>query len=428
MGSIKFVLRPGKKKKGKEYSIYLQYIHRGEKCLLATDYKSKSGKDWNKDQGKPKNAPNLENKLSSLRTSFRDNAVAKVEGEPEAYKVKEIWKEFGESNRNNLPEAVYKNTLLARWQDYLTHMKETLTPRGKERTAGTIRNNTNSFRQLKVFLESQKRQTVKPEKFTYSDYQKFEKYLLTRLKVKKGKNEEEAKQKAFTPNSISKIKKHFKSFLKWHIKNGGLLGFNLSLIDYAETEGIKIALTEKELSTIAQTEFKGSLNLVRDLLVLQASTGVRVSDLQRLCDNFTEDKTAFKIKVKKTGKYVLVPVLPLAKEVLIRNKYSLPHLSEQKYRIGIKAIYKKLWPSKTMEVGDGDNMKRVFIHEEISSHDMVRTFVNIAAKKGITVPTIATITGKSIQVLLKNYLSEDKDHAAQELLDKFDLSPLKIAK
>lgn len=412
MGSIKFVLRPGKKKTGKEYSIYLQYIHRGEKCLLATDYKCKSGKDWHPKQGKPNNAPNLENKLSSLRASFRDNAVAKVEGEPEAYKVKELWKEFLESNRNNLPEAVFKNTLLARWQDYLTHMKETLTSRGKERTAGTIRNNTNSLKQLKEFLEAQKRQTVKPEKFTQSDYQKFDRYLV----------------KTMRPNSVSKVKKHFKSFLKWHIKNGGLIGFNIAHIEYAETEGIKIALTEKELSTIAQTKFKDSLNLVKDLLVLQASTGVRVSDLQRLCENFTEDKTAFKIKVKKTGSYVLVPVLPLAKEVLIRNKYSLPHLSEQKYRIGIKAIYKKLWPSKAMEIGDGDNMKKVFIHEEISSHDMVRTFVNIAAKKGITVPTIATITGKSIQVLLKNYLSEDKDHAAQELLEKFDLSPLRISK
>jgi site-specific recombinase XerD len=428
MGSIKFVLRPGEKKAGKEYSIYIQYIHKGEKCLLSTDYKSKSGKDWNSKQGKPNNAPNLEKKLNALRTSFRDNAVARVEGEPEAYRVKEAWKEYLDGNKDNLPEAVFKNTLLARWQDYLVHMKETLTPRGKERTGGTIRNNINSLNQLKEFLASQKRQTLKPEKFTQSDYQKFDKYLVAKMKVINKNAEEKEKVKAFTPNSISKIKKHFKSFLKWHIKNGGLIGFNIEFIEYAETEGIKIALTEKELTTIAQSEYKGGLNLVRDLLVLQASTGVRVSDLQRLCENFTEDKSAFKIKVKKTGKFVLVPVLPLAKEVLIRNNYSLPHLSEQKYRVGIKAIYQKLWPSKTIEVGEGDNMKKVFIHEEISSHDMVRTFVNIAAKKGITVPTIATITGKSIQVLLKNYLSEDKDHAAQELLEKFDLSPLRIAK
>jgi hypothetical protein len=59
---------------------------------------------------------------------------------------------------------------------------------------------------------------------------------------------------------------------------------------------------------------------------------------------------------------------------------------------------------------------------------MVRTFINIAWKKKITVPTIALITGKSIQVLLKNYLNEDEEFAKQEMLDKFDISPLRIAK
>jgi integrase len=236
---------------------------------------------------------------------------------------------------------------------------------------------------------------------------------------------EEVKTKA--PNGVAKSLKTFKSFLKWHIKNGGRLGFNITQIEYSETAGVKIQLTEKELATIAATQFKGRLNLVRDLMVLQSSTGVRVSDLQRLCSNLIEDKTAFKIKTKKVGKFVLVPVLPLAKEVLKRNDYKLPHIPETKYREGIKAIYQSLWPSNTIEIGEGDNLREVFVHEEISSHDMVRTFVNIAAKKGISVPTIATITGKSIQVLLKNYLSEDKDHAANEFLEKFDVSPLRIA-
>jgi len=303
-------------------------------------------------------------------------------------------------------------------------MKETLTPKGKERTGGTIRYNDNSRMQLKEFLKTQKREALRPEKFTFADYQKFEKFLLTRVKTV---GKENLQFKNFTANSISKIKKHLKSFLKWHIKNGGVLGFNISFVEYSETEGIKIALTEKELTAISQTDFKGGLNLVRDLLVLQASTGVRISDLQRLCDNFNEDRTAFKIKTKKTGVTVLVPVMQLAKEVLIRNNYKLNRLSEQKYRIGIKRIYQTLWPSKTMETGAGDTIRKVFIHEEISSHDMVRTFVNIAVTKKITVPTVALITGKSVRVLLKNYLIENAEFAAQEMLEKFDVSPLRIA-
>jgi site-specific recombinase XerD len=417
MGSIKFVLRPGKKVKGKEYSIYLLYSHKGDKTLIATDYKApftlkqKQGNRGHSFGGfKPED--NLEDKLGELKKEFREQAVAKVNGEPEAYRVREAWTEYKQEQKTNVPEAVFKNSILARWDEYLSYMAETLTPSGKARTAGTIFNNRNSRAHLLAFLDKQKRQSLKPEKFTLTDFQKFDKYLT----------------KEMSPNSVSKTKKHFKSFLKWHLKNGGRLGFNVSLIEYAETAGVKIALSEKELATIAQTDFNGGLNLVRDLMLLQASTGVRVSDLQRLCDNLNEDKTAFKIRARKTGKDMLIPISALAKTVLVRNKYKMPRLSEQKYREGIKRIYQKLWPSKTIEIGEGDNMRTAFVWEEISSHDMVRTFVNIAWKKGLSVPTIATLTGKTVQVLLKNYLNEDKDHAAQEMLEKFDLSPLRLAK
>lgn len=411
MSSTKFILRLGKKKSDREYPVYLQYKHFEGKVLIATGKKCEP-RSWDKKQGKPKNDESLAEWLNTFKKRFNKNAVNSIEGEPEAYKVKETWKEYLQNEKKNLPEAVFKNSLLARWEDYINYQKETLTPGGKERTAGTIRNNTNSRKQLENFLVEKNRVSLRPEKFTLSDFQKFDAYLVKNL----------------SPNSVSKVKKHFKSFLKWHIKNGGLLGFNISFIEYAETAGVKISLTEKELTTIAQANFKGLSNLYRDLMVLQASTGVRVSDLQRLCDNINEDKTAFKIKVKKTGKYILIPVLPLAKEVLERHNYKLPIALEQKYRQGIKDIYKELWPKKSIEIGQGDKQKKVFVWEEISSHDMVRTFVDISAKKGISVPTIATITGKSIQVLLKNYLSEDKEHAAQELLEKFDLSPLRIAK
>lgn len=410
MGATKFVLRPGKKVRDKQQTIYIQYINKGERFLCATEFKCEP-RHWDAKKGLPKKLDNLEKQLSKLKFEFLDKAIAAVEGEPDAYKVGEAWKKYKEEIKSNVPEAIFKHALLARWQDYIEWMGQTHV-KGKARTLGTIRNNQNSRAQLEEFLKEKKRLSVRPEKFTLADYQIFDAYLTNRL----------------SPNSVSKVKKHFKSFLKWHIKNGGPIGFNISFIEYSETAGIKISLTEKELLEIAQTDFKGHLNIHRDLMVLQASTGVRVSDLQRLCDNLNEDKTAFQIKVKKTGKYILVPILPLAKQVLVRHNYKVPFTSEQRYREGIKAVYKKLWEDKTIEVGEGDNLKAVPVHKEISSHDMVRTFINIAWKKGISIPTIATITGKSIQVITKNYLNEDKDFAAKEVLEKFDVSPLKIAK
>lgn len=409
MGATKFILRPGKKIRDKQQTIYIQYINKGERFLCSTEFKCEP-RHWDSEKGIPKKAPNLEKQLSRLKFEFLDNAIAAVEGAPDAYKVGEAWKKYKEEVRNKVPEAVFKNSLLTRWQDYLEWMAKTHY-KGKERTFGTIRNNHNSRLQLEEFLKLKKRVGLRPEKFTIADYEFFDAYLTENISA----------------NSVSKVKKHFKSFLKWHIKNGGVLGFNISFIEYSETAGVKISLNENELTTIANSTFNNHLDIHKDLMVLQASTGVRVSDLQRLCDNLNEDKTAFQIKVKKTGKFILVPILPLAKMVLLRHNYKVPFTSEQRYREGIKAVYKKLWPDKTIEVGEGDNLKAVPVHEEISSHDMVRTFINIAWKKGISIPTIAIITGKSIQVIIKNYLNEDKDFAAKELLEKFDVSPLRIA-
>ena len=441
MSTTKFILRPGTYKKDKsgnsiardpkkESSIYLQYSHKAEKKIILTGQKCEP-RNWNPKQGKAKDL-DLESWLNSFKEEFKKFAISKVEGEPEPDKVFEAWKKYKEDKKSKLPEAVLKGSMLARWDEYLVYLGETLY-KGKKRTKGTIRNNTNTRNLFAKYLEGKKLKAIKPEAFNQIDFQKFEHWLVNDpgawvIQRKKKEEEEKTKEKTKAPNGVAKALKQFKSFLKWHIKSGGIVGFNTSDIEYSETAGVKIALTEKELATIAQEEFTGRLNLVRDLMVLQCSTGVRISDLQRLCNNLTEDKTAFKIKTKKKGKYVLVPVLPMAKEVLIRNNYQLPLMPEPKYRQGIKDIYASLWPSKTIEIGEGDTLREVFVCEEISSHDMVRTFINIAWKKGISVPTIALITGKSIQVLLKNYLNEDQEFASREMLEKFDVSPLRIAK
>lgn len=440
------ILRPGTWKKdskgnkycpfpNKETSIYLQYIHEGEKELILTGQKIEP-RYWNQNQGKPKGdgLSKLNKWLDDYKQEFKDNAISKVLGEPEAYKVRQTWEQFKEEKKSKVPEAVLKNSILARWSDYLEFMEETPF-KGRKRTSGTIRNNRNSRELFSKYLKSKNRQSIKPEAFTLLDFQKYELWLVNspeawvpRLIDGKEVKSKAQEGKTKSLNGVAKNLKQLKSFLKWHTKKGGLLGFNLSEIEYSETAGTKLALTEKELNTIAQTEFKGRQNLVRDLMVLQGSTGVRISDLQRLCNNLTEDKSHFRIKTKKKGKVVLVPVLPLAKEVLKRHHYNLPEIPEQKYREGIKEIYQSLWPSKTIEIGEGDNLREVFIWEEISSHDLVRTFINIQWKKGISVPTIALITGKSIQVLLKNYLNEDQEFASKELLEKYEVSPLVLSK
>lgn len=67
----------------------------------------------------------------------------------------------------------------------------------------------------------------------------------------------------------------------------------------------------------------------------------------------------------------------------------------------------------------GRGFKDVPVSKLISSHDAVRTFITISAEKGIPVPSIARITGKTVAVLLRNYLVDSQKVAETQLLERW---------
>src|SRR5690606_16916247 len=116
-----------------------------------------------------------------------------------------------------------------------------------------------------------------------------------------------------------------------------------------------------------------------------------------------------------TEKVIEIPIPPQVRKILEKYDYELPRISEQKYRQGIKRIYKNLFPDDMIQIKDGNKYKTVPVHEEISSHDAVRTFITLSAERGMSVNSIAKITGKTVKVLLENYLVESQKIAEQEM-------------
>lgn len=426
MATVHFIIKKKDRVKRNEPAlIFAQYTHRIGKdytsVLLSTGKKIEP-KFWNEDKGRVKTHENATsfNKFLNRFQSKLDNVATDLQNkdiEPIPVKVKEVFKE---NEKAKLPEAELTRSILHQWKDYLNSRKHTV-------KALTHSNQRNSLEALETFLKEQKTESLRPESFTIKHLTKWQDYLNSK----------------HASNTVAKRLKHFKAFLKYYQELGGQTGLNLTKIKYKETEGVKIYLTEEELEIFQDATVKDitsvkvkrggkietvyvNLEQVRDLFVLQCNTGLRISDLKRVDKNIKGSKIV--ITTKKTGVNIEIPISPTVRAILEKYNYQLPQVTEQKINDGIKAIYKICFPKNTIQVRKGSDFETVHKWELISTHDAIRTFITLSAERGMTVSAISKITGKSIPVLLKHYLSQSQKVADKEMEKAWGSSPLRIAK
>lgn len=421
MATVKTIILEGKKNIKGECPVYIQYKHLDGKCLIATGKKI-APKFWDKDKGRVKRHESaaklnkyfglLEGKVNDIATELQTKGIT-----PTYNRIKSA---YADAEKAKLPEAELTRSILHQWRDFLNSRSNSIKPR-------THSNQRNSIEALEGWLKTEKIEGLRPEQFTLKHLTKWQDFL----------------NKDHSGNTVAKRLKHFKAFLKYYQELGGQTGINLSKIKYKETEGVKIYLTEEELETFKFAPVEGitsfkidrsgkqetiytNLEHVRDLFILQCNTALRISDLKRLDKNIKNNRIA--IENKKTGKKVVLPITPTIRQILEKYNYQLPQVSEQKINDGIKEIYKVCFPDNKIQVREGDKFKSVHTWTLISSHDAIRTFITLSAERGMDVPAISTITGKTIPVLLKHYLNQSQKFAEKQMEEVWGHSPLQIAR
>lgn len=119
---------------------------------------------------------------------------------------------------------------------------------------------------------------------------------------------------------------------------------------------------------------------VRDLFVFECYTGLAFTDLVNLTsDNIITDAQGNEWIVKsrqKTKIQSTIPLLPIAKEILLKYGYKLPTLSNQKYNGYLK------------ELGDICG-----INKDIHSHLARHTFATILLNSGVDMVSVSKILG-----------------------------------
>lgn len=296
-------------------------------------------------------------------------------------------------------------TIIEHYADYLKTKKGNVEP-------SSYISYKRSYDVFSNFLDTKRMSALFPVEFNEKVLNQYVNYLR-----KEAPHDRRSKvvNKGYDINTIAKRLKNLRNFFQYIERMGIKVGVELDEIAYKEVAGIKLRWTEEELEKLEKMELSGRIAEARDLTLLQCGTGLRISDLFRVGENIFNDKIHLETK-KIKGRHVVVPIIPMVRRVLEKYNYKPPVMSEPTYRGHIKELYRRINPDAQIQVRRNGVFETVPIWKEISSHDNVRTFVTLCAQKGMHVKDIAQITGKTIKILLNNYLVEDQKVAESSML------------
>lgn len=121
--------------------------------------------------------------------------------------------------------------------------------------------------------------------------------------------------------------------------------------------------------------------------------------------NIDLDKATIRFWEKKKRRYLVIPLLPDLVTDLRRYIATLPKSQRYLFAFSSKTAYNKLQAT----------MKKAAITKEISFHDLRRTFMKTAKKRGLSIQAVSAMTGDSFATIERYYLNLDMNEVREEL-------------
>lgn len=411
MATIKVIVR---KEKGKirvnskgESALFIQYGHLGKSILFTTsirvDPKFLKFDKEDLDQREPikKSLPGFTTKNSNIRkvATEIDGIKDKLINQDTAPTVEAVKKIYEEKYKPTEPE-----------KDFFQLFDEFVKNPGK-RSVSTINSYKTVFNNLRTF-ESVKREKITLDKIDYKLYDKLINYFLNEhiLDGSRGKKNDPTKKKriGMAPTAVGNQIKTLKSFLIHLRKRGYKINTDLGEFKAYKERPTIIYLSQEELEALNNHDFSKTerLEKVRDLFVLQSSTGLRISDLRRLGREHIQG-SIIRMKAHKTMKDIIVPLTPKSDAILRKYDYELPIMSEQRINDYIKEACQEVGINSPIEIQEyraGKKIyKKYFKYELITTHTAVKTFITHCGEKGISAKVVSEIVGKTVKVILDCY-------------------------
>lgn len=231
----------------------------------------------------------------------------------------------------------------------------------------------------------------------------------------------------FSLNTIGKFIKQLKVFM--NAATEANLNTNLTFRSRRfikpSAKSTQIYLNETELKKIIDLDLSKDpkANNARNLFLIGAYTGLRVSDFNGLTKNNIHEvdgKRFLKVIVKKTGKYLPIPIHPIVEKILEKNNGELPkympeqHINLELKIIGAKAELNDLIVIKKIK-GGKEIIEKKKKHELISNHSARRSFCTNAYFVGMPTLDIMAISGHTSEKVFLDYIKITADERALKI-------------
>lgn len=183
--------------------------------------------------------------------------------------------------------------------------------------------------------------------------------------------------KSLKTNTTNKQLKMLKKILAFAVREGYLSVSPFQLVLREEKLDYDV-LTKDEINILYGKKFMDRrIEQIKDCFIFQCYTGLAYSDLAQLTKDNIEDDVIVGRR-KKTDVQFVVPLLPIAKEILEKYEYQLPIISNQKYNQYLKVL------------GDASGLNKS-LHSHLARH----TFACLLLNNGVDMKTISRTLGHS---------------------------------
>ncbi len=231
----------------------------------------------------------------------------------------------------------------------------------------------------------------------------------------------------FSDNYTGKIISDFKTFCKHIIKkhHTSLPNFDPEEWTAPREDVYNIFLTLDEINLIEELDLGAHPKIyenVRDLFLIGCSTGLRVSDYNKLSKEhiFTSNKKQyFKVWSQKTGEESIIPVSKKVQNIITKNNGLPSSVADQKINEVIKeigqlaGINEKVRIRKTL--GGKTSIKEYLKYELIQTHTARRSFCTNAYLEGLDSLAIMAISGHKTEKMFMKYIKVTKQQYAERI-------------
>ncbi|MEM5563968.1 tyrosine-type recombinase/integrase [Psychroserpens sp. AS72] len=422
MSKLTFKLRDAKDNTA---SILLVFNYGKEKRLrYATGFRVQNKKNWDATKMRIKNVIEeldrvyVNNKLNELSTSLeRQYAKRTIEENKEANNdfLKDICDEvLGKIKSDN---RVEKLELLSFYKWYINYyQKNPLMSTSRHLSKTTAKTYNNAYNILERF-NKEFNYRISYEKIGQKFYRDFlqslqdkqysANYIGTQIKILK--TILNASLELENHNNREHLKKYFSKPTE-EVNHIYLNPKELKAIFNLDLSDIKPIKINKFLHLTSK-----QLDIARDLFLISANTGLRVSDFNRLEHNNiieVEGRKYIQIITKKTKKPVTIPINSMIKDILNKRDGCPPkRMTEQHINYAIKEV------AKLAGINSIENIERTIggiktitpykKYKLVSNHTARRSYSTNAFLAGVPVHDIMMTTGHKTEKVFRHYVKAD---------------------